>query len=593
MYYDSTSTDTPPQQGDELILSLPWEDRSASILWAVSSVEQGHALLECAGGCSAGGRHGLVISPPAGGARGGTWRVATIDEANALRSAGGHPDEPPPPSDAGGEEQDQEQEDVARRGWRSIPHLEISKKDLVLFYSAVDSTKIQHISEFFRMYPHAPELHDKLCAKYPDRSDVPLPNKAAQGDLFKVLEIDRQSSAMHLRAQFRRLSREFHPDKQAGASARDAAWAATNFQAVASAYEVLSDATRRGRWEQENADPNVPRRSDSEPTIHAGRLDRTKYDELIAGQPSGKWLLMFTMSQCSYCDELEAIWDDVARQVQYDGVKLAVVSCDTEPAICDIYRVQTVPHVSLILQAEDHVEVFRGALVSPMANVVPQIVPFVQRAVRLQSEIESIQGVAAFNNTVLGSPDFWVVYFGQFSGEQCRLCSGAYALLRHLSASMRAVGRVGKVDCSEHFHVCAYALNKGNVKGYTMTTNDLPKFMIYRSAPKEEQQAEGLSSPHVIKGWGESLLPRPFASDNEVYGAVTVMEKAVRLSNAHLVAEGGLRPFQDEEDRKFGDKQEAERKEPEAPQVPQEPPQPPPMMYSEPGDAGTPMMIGN
>ena len=474
----------------------------------------------------------------------------------------------------------------------------MSKKLLAKFYADVDPSKIQYISEFFRMYPDALTLYDKLAAKYPGKP-VPRPSKAAQGDLFKVLELgSRVVSSAQVRAAFRRLSVEFHPDKHTMGNPE---WAGAQFAAVASAYEVLSDAARRGRWEQEHPDENAPIKDDGTPMMHTV-LDQATHDRLIAGEPDAKWLLMFTMSQCSFCDELQAVWDEVGAKVQFDGVKLGVVDCDRDPRLCDLYNVQTVPAVHLVLAREGHTEAFRGRLESPMRDVaVPQIVPFVQRAVRLQSDIESLGGVAEFNATVLGSEDFWVVYFGQAPGkdaessaqQQCPLCSGAYSLLRHLSASMRAVGRVGKVDCGEAFHLCAFALSKGNPEGWTMSSGDLPRFMIYRSAPKAELEAEGLSSAHVIKGFGESLLPRNFVSENEVYGAVTVMEKSVRLANAHLVAEGGLRPFQDEEDRKFGDKQEAEHKEPEAPEVPQEPPQPPPMMYQDDGGMDAPMMIGN
>ena len=64
------------------------------------------------------------------------------------------------------------------------------------------------------------------------------------------------------------------------------------------------------------------------------------------------------------------------------------------------------------------------------------------------------------------------------------------------------------------------------------------------------------------------------------------MEKAVRLANAHLVAQDAVRPFESEEDRKFGEKQEAERakqqeEQQQQQQAPPEPPKPPMTVYHE------------
>ena len=101
------------------------------------------------------------------------------------------------------------------RTWRQIPHLAISKNQLVNFYSVVDPSKIVHVDEFVsRFAQQAPLLHDQLMAKYPQHAElVPVPSKEAQADYFKVLELERGATPQDVRARYRELSLEFHPDK--------------------------------------------------------------------------------------------------------------------------------------------------------------------------------------------------------------------------------------------------------------------------------------------------------------------------------------------------------------------------------------------
>ena len=51
----------------------------------------------------------------------------------------------------------------------------------------------------------------------------------------------------------------------------------------------------------------------------------------------------------------------------------------------------------------------------------------------------------AFDETVLGSPDFWLVLF--VDGEDCGPCRVALTNLVRLSAGVRGLARVGVVDC--------------------------------------------------------------------------------------------------------------------------------------------------
>ncbi|MBZ5587968.1 MAG: DnaJ domain-containing protein [Acidobacteriia bacterium] len=64
---------------------------------------------------------------------------------------------------------------------------------------------------------------------------------------YEVLEVEFLASDDQIRAAFRRLARERHPDRFQG-PARAAA--EKEFQAITEAYNVLSDATQRSRYDQ-------------------------------------------------------------------------------------------------------------------------------------------------------------------------------------------------------------------------------------------------------------------------------------------------------------------------------------------------------
>src|SRR5664280_2805977 len=64
---------------------------------------------------------------------------------------------------------------------------------------------------------------------------------------YEILEVEPLASGDQIKAAFRRLARERHPDRFQGATR---ATAELEFQAITEAYNVLSDPDQRGRYDQ-------------------------------------------------------------------------------------------------------------------------------------------------------------------------------------------------------------------------------------------------------------------------------------------------------------------------------------------------------
>lgn len=69
-----------------------------------------------------------------------------------------------------------------------------------------------------------------------------------QKDYYAVLELPRSATAQEIKKSYRRLARQYHPDVNPEASARE------RFKAISEAYEVLGEAERRQLYDQGHID---------------------------------------------------------------------------------------------------------------------------------------------------------------------------------------------------------------------------------------------------------------------------------------------------------------------------------------------------
>lgn len=73
---------------------------------------------------------------------------------------------------------------------------------------------------------------------------------ADKRDYYEVLGLSKDASEADIKSSFRKLSRQYHPDMQAGKSDAEKKNAEEKFKEVAEAYEVLSNKDKRANYDQ-------------------------------------------------------------------------------------------------------------------------------------------------------------------------------------------------------------------------------------------------------------------------------------------------------------------------------------------------------
>jgi molecular chaperone DnaJ len=69
-------------------------------------------------------------------------------------------------------------------------------------------------------------------------------------DYYEVLGVSKNATDQEIKSAFRKLSRKYHPDMQAGKSDTEKKDAEEKFKTIAEAYEILSDKNKRSNYDQ-------------------------------------------------------------------------------------------------------------------------------------------------------------------------------------------------------------------------------------------------------------------------------------------------------------------------------------------------------
>jgi hypothetical protein len=155
--------------------------------------------------------------------------------------------------------------------WQKVTGVAVSTEQLTEFYTKHDASKLSQVHTVqARYHDDAAFLFATLKKKY---GAAPVPTKAGQRNIYRVLEIARDAPPEEIGRSYRRLSRRFHVDKwftpdvvsmiSAAPDGKERLQALRtvykmNFQAVAKAYSILRDPQQRKEWDSRHPDAAYP-----------------------------------------------------------------------------------------------------------------------------------------------------------------------------------------------------------------------------------------------------------------------------------------------------------------------------------------------
>lgn len=157
-----------------------------------------------------------------------------------------------------------------------------------------------------------------------------------QKSYYEILGVTEQASVDDVRAAFRKLAKERHPDRFQGSLKRDAE---REFQAITEAYNVLIDADRRARYDQSRQ--TVGRDAGASPKelakamlakavglMKSGELERAAelFTQSIAHDPqSAKAHHLYGMFLAQYTTRLDEALRQVDQAVKLDSLNVRVL----------------------------------------------------------------------------------------------------------------------------------------------------------------------------------------------------------------------------------------------------------------------------
>uniref|UniRef100_A0A915D6Q0 J domain-containing protein n=1 Tax=Ditylenchus dipsaci TaxID=166011 RepID=A0A915D6Q0_9BILA len=190
------------------------------------------------------------------------------------------------------------------------------------------------------------------------------------GDPYNVMRIKRTATPREVKQAYKKLAMEWHPDKN------DSPEASEKFMAINQAYEVLSDPTKKERYDRfgtfDTGHPHEHQHNDfdhffnfggfSKPggsSFDAHRITFRMYmNSLLEKSHTQPFIIYAYSSYCQMCFLLEPVWKDAVTDLESLGYGIGTVNYLTDGNLFEKLRITHLP--SIVVLVEGRVVHFRG-----------------------------------------------------------------------------------------------------------------------------------------------------------------------------------------------------------------------------------------
>jgi len=378
---------------------------------------------------------------------------------------------------------------------------------------------------------------------------------------YEVLGVDPSAASGDIRRAYRKLSVQFHPDKNLGA---DYANADAAFKDIVAAFDIVGDPEKRAFFDDMGGSSDEPQEAFNTEEAYArfGRVNEGNFyqgHKLITpltenlwekrvGQGDEVWLVEFYAPWCGHCQQLVPMYKQVAEALEQDaGIEVGAVNCATQARVCgEWFGIKAYPTLLAINDKHGTRQEYHGNHDVNSITTWLRAVAKEWRWLFANANMTTITSREDFQNRVINSTDFWILVY--MDGLDCSACKTAKTNALRLSASLNGYQgvRIGLVDCEdpESFSLCY------EDQGLPSRPH-APVAKGYPSGTKHE-----LSKGEVLYN----------SNEVEPHVALELLEHTVRLvladkliSTTELSADGSTSPGYEK------DKKDEEKKPPERP----------------------------
>ncbi|XP_016422081.1 dnaJ homolog subfamily C member 16-like [Sinocyclocheilus rhinocerous] len=218
---------------------------------------------------------------------------------------------------------------------------------------------------------------------------------APEFDPYKVLGVSRHASQAEIKKVYKRLAREWHPDKNKSPGAEDM------FIKITKSYEILSNEERRANYDrfgQMDENQNFARAPQGfrhyhdsfyfdESFFHFPRTSRDFTDskhlfhynqyinEVLPDSFKRPYLIKITSEWCFTCIHIEPVWKDTVQELEPLGVGIGVVDIGYERQLANHLGAHRTPSILGLINGKVtffHYAVVREHLRQFVESLLPQ-----------------------------------------------------------------------------------------------------------------------------------------------------------------------------------------------------------------------------